>query len=217
MKKNKVLKFCVLLIILGFLCLSIVGCTGIKAPINNTSKEEVSETTAQEGYEGNKAISNDTLETVSATENYNDNTLEPIIVDDNNIGSIKVGDFVSVSGPANTYSSRDGIIKVGGNDSGIWAHAGIRISIKNKTNPNSFFEIEADQISPGDYESTFYTHPPIDFSKKPSRVGDSEFSGCMMTIIGTVNKILVSEEDNQMYGLSLGPDSIVKYLEFYYE
>lgn len=134
----------------------------------------------------------------------------PLIVDINNISSVKVGDYISVTGPASVYSSRGGIINVGGSEQGSFTHCGIRIKVNS-------YSIEADTISPGTYEDTFRSHAPKDFSEKPDTVGDTKYSGCRMTISGTVSKLLITEEDNRMYGIELDNDSQVIDLELFYE
>lgn len=141
---------------------------------------------------------------------------EPIIVDGSNIGSIKVGDYISATGPAHILCTSDGIIKVGGNDSGNYAHCGMELLVDNPNSSYNSYTIQAYKVKPGDYEDTFYSHTPNDFSTEPSTVGDRSYSGCRATITGRVDKILISEELENFYGLSLGANSVVEYLELYY-
>lgn len=180
---------------------------------NNTEEKTIEEKTTE--LNDNEDPVEDIDESVTEEES-GEGKSEPIIVDANNIDNIKVGDYISVTGPAHTLCTRGGKIKVGGNDSGLYSHCGMEIIVDDPNSSYSYYTIQAYKVNPGDYEETFYSHAPADFSTKPSTVGDYSYSGCRATIIGRVDEILISDESDHFYGLSLGDDSVVEYLELYY-
>lgn len=164
----------------------------------------------------------DTEEEVEASDNNmdqddksNDNS-SPIIVQYSNLKNIKVGDYVSVTGPVNVYSTSGGKLQIGDNDSGSYSHCGIRVLVKNPDKPNTSYEVNADKVNPGNYEDAFKSHAPADFSEEPKTVGKNNYAGCRATITGTVEEVLITDEGGHLYGLELKSDAKVEYLEFFY-
>ncbi len=223
MIKNKSKNLC--LIIFLFFLLQIVGCAEdlSVSESQNTEMEKISspnnavateETELDEGIFEIKSSDTD----ASTGENIiiDSDKENPIIVDVNNITSLKVGDYVRLSGPASIMSTSDGKIRVGDSEIGVYTHCGVEMVVRDANDKYTYYDVIARTISPGEYEEVFKEHPPADFQEEPSVVGNMSFSGCRMTITGTVDRILITDDDGMFYGISLGDDSVVESLELFY-
>ena len=143
---------------------------------------------------------------------------EPLEVNLDNISSIRDGDYVRITGYATLKSTRTGKINAteGGTGIGPFSKCGVELHLYRDDGATSI--IEAYSVDPGGYEEVFATHPPADFSTEPHTVGDTSYSGCIMTIVGKIERTeTTSEETGKDYSdIRFGDESFIESIEFFY-